>query len=54
MDQHIHFLLRDNVAHEENVKDDRAADRFDILMPLTIREVLSALDSCAKKIRASV
>ena len=54
LDQHIHFLLRDNVAHEENVKSDMAADRFDILMPLTIREVLSALDSCANNIRASV
>ena len=52
LDQHVHFLLRDNVAHEENVKTDMAGDRFDILMPLTIRQVSSALDDCAKRIRA--
>lgn len=51
LDQHIHFLLRDNVAHEENVSTDMAADRFDILMPLTIHQTLSALDACANKIR---
>lgn len=52
LDQHIHFLLRDNVAHEENVKNHMAGDRFAILMPLTISQALSALGSCAKKIRA--
>ncbi len=51
LDQHIHFLLRDNVAHEENINSDMAGDRFDILMQLTINQILSALDSCAKKIR---
>ena len=50
LDQHIHFLLRDNVAHEENVKTEMAADRFDVLMKLTIREVFSALDLCANTI----
>ena len=52
LDHHVHFLLRDNVAHEENVKTDMAGDRSDTLMPLTIRQVSSALDACAKRIRA--
>lgn len=54
LDEHIHFLFRDNVAHEENGQSDMAKDRFDILMQVTIRQVLSALDSCASKVRAAI
>lgn len=54
LDEHIHFLLRDNVAHEENVQSAMAKDRFDILMQLTIRQVLSAMDSCVSKVRSAI
>jgi hypothetical protein len=51
LEQHVHFLLRDNVAHEENVTTDMAGDRSHILMPLTIGVTLSALDACRNAIR---
>jgi hypothetical protein len=52
--EHIHFLLRDAVAHEENVNSDMASDRADVLMPLTVKQVLAAIESCATRVRASV
>lgn len=52
--EHIHFLLRDAVAHEENVKSDMASDRADVLMQLTVGQILAALECRAETIRKSV
>jgi len=52
--EHVHFLLRDAVSHEENVKTDMASDRAEILIPLNVGQILVALESSAKTIRASV
>jgi len=49
LDEHIHFLLRDNVAHKQNVEFELAKDRIRVLERLTIRDTLSALDSCRGK-----
>jgi organic hydroperoxide reductase OsmC/OhrA len=54
LDQHIHFLLRDHVGHEENKKSEMACDRLEILLPLTISRVLLEFDSCAKTVRAKL
>jgi hypothetical protein len=52
--EHVHFLLRDAVSHEENVKSDMARDRAEILIPLNVAQILVALEFRAKTIRASV
>jgi hypothetical protein len=50
LDEHIQFLLRDNVAHEENADSHMAKDRSKILLNLTVGETLSAINSCMEKI----
>ena len=54
LSEHIHVLLRDAVAHEENVKSAMASDRAEVLMALTVGRVLAAIESCATRVRASV
>lgn len=49
LDEYLHDLLRDHVAHEENAKD-IGPDRWEILKVLTVGHVLSELESCATKI----
>jgi len=54
LSEHIHFLLRDAVAHEENVKNAMASDRADVLMPLSVGQVLAAIECCASRVRGRV
>ena len=55
--EHIHFLLRDNVAHEEfGIKNKRiiATDRFTILKPITIGSCRKAIKKTVRTIRDSL
>lgn len=54
LDEHIHFLLRDHVAHEENTQNDRATDRLQLVRSLTLQQALKGLDDCAKLVRTFV
>ena len=53
--EHLHLLLRDNVAHEEpgiaNNKD-IAADRFTVLKATSIGTCRKALDTIAKRLKS--
>jgi len=44
LDQHIHYLLRDNAGHKERDKD-IGEDRFELLEPLTVGRILSSFKS---------
>jgi hypothetical protein len=58
LDEHIHFLLRDNVAHEQKAKShmskDMPEDRRIILDKLTVRKTLSRISSCIEKIAEKI
>lgn len=54
--EHLHLLLRDNVAHEEpGIANNKqvAADRFAVLKTTTIATCSKALGDIAKKLRNS-
>ena len=49
--EHIHFLLRDSVAHEENKERIMATDRQEILCQLTVDEILQAMNDSLKNFK---
>ncbi len=54
--EHLHLLLRDNIAHEEpGIANNKqiAADRFAVLKKMTIDTCNKALRSIAKKVKKS-
>lgn len=54
LDEHLHLLLRDNVAHEEpGIANNKeiAADRFSILKATTIATCNDALNKISKRLR---
>jgi hypothetical protein len=57
LSEHLHLLLRDNVAHEEpGIKNnsDLAADRFQILKAITIGACEHALKKTVRQIKRSL
>lgn len=53
LQKHIHFLLRDNVGHTEGGLD-IAKDRDNVLMRLTLAQVLGSLQAAYKHISENV
>ena len=54
LDQHIQFLLRDDVSHYENDESEMATDRRALLESLTMQEVLDAVEACTKRVRETL
>lgn len=53
--EHLHILLRDNVAHEEPGianKKDIAADRFAVLKAISVDTCRRALEAIARKLKS--
>jgi hypothetical protein len=53
LQDHIHFLLRDNVGHMEDAAD-IAKDRWDVLKQLTMRQVLECLSKSYEQIHKAL
>lgn len=51
---HIFFLLRDNIGHNENRKTNMAEDRFDVLQSLSVKNVIENLELAFNEIHKRI
>lgn len=51
---HILFLLRDNIGHNENIKINMAEDRFDVLQSLSVKNVIENIELAFNEIHKRI